>query len=411
MGEVLLEEFEEYYNNKIDLKYSKIKKAVKKLMIDIETNLVEIKNSVDRFQEAAGDIGEKATRSLNFFTDRINKQLDEIEIPDDNQITHENLTKLSNEVKKLFTVINEIARKALPKFHKEVQPQIKELNYLTRKLQKRLAIFNQFLKKKYGDLKSAEELVKKKLPKFFTLKDNIENVKMDLTNFENEFEERKNTQSELTAELMKLEKSDLFKELEKLRDELFKHKIKVNDELGFKKALKKLKVELEKNSSLVPGLDINYLKEFLKNPIQTLSNDTSNMQNFSELMVKLRHALEENKLNLKADKKEKTIEHINKIFDEKQLYKDIDKIKDLKSKIAEMEKKISEAGISSKLEEVKNQISINTVKLEHLENDLEKKNSDFTRYLNVLKKEREDFHDLLSQEIGEDVRIKIEFTF
>ncbi|MFX1239079.1 MAG: hypothetical protein ACFFAS_00585 [Promethearchaeota archaeon] len=412
MVEIALEEFEEYYNNKVDQKYAKIKKAVKKLMLDLEASLVEIKNSVDRFQEAAGELGNKQMRSLNMFMDRINKHLDEIEIPNDNEITYENITNLANEIKKLFTIINDVARKSLPKFQSEVQPQIKELNYLTRRLQKRLAIFNQFIQKKYGNIKNAEELVKRKLPKFFTLKENIENSKNDLTEFEQEFEKRKEDQSEFTAELMKLEKSDRFKNLEILKDELFKHKIKINDELSFKKALKKMKVELEKNSISVPGLDLNYLKEFLKNPIKTLSDDnTSSMEKFSELLVKLRHALEENKLNLKSDKKDKTIEHINKIFEEKALHKDIEKVKELKSKIVDMKKLIDEEGISEKLDEIKNKISLNTIKLEHLENDMEKKNNDFTRYLSTLKKEREEFQKLVNQEIEENIKIKIEFTF
>ena len=153
MVEVDLEELEEFYNNKVNALYSKIKKAVKKLVQEIDNGLNELRRSVEHFQDAGSDkkIGEKALRSLNFFTDRITKEIDEIEIPGDNEIFYDNLIKLLNSNKKLFQTINDIAKKSLPKFKNDVQPQIKELEYLSRKLRKRLTMFDEFLRKRYGD--------------------------------------------------------------------------------------------------------------------------------------------------------------------------------------------------------------------------------------------------------------------
>jgi len=411
MNEIELENFEDYYKEKINSIYSKIKKNINKLITDLETNLVDIRTSISHFEEATGgSLGDKALRSLKFFVDRINKEIDEISIPRENEIYHDKLMELSNSIKKLFTTINETARKALPKFQKEVQPQIKELNYLTRKLQKKLAIFNEFIRKRYGDVKNAEELINK-LPKLFSLRDNIENAKNDLTEFEKELEERNKIQEELNQELLELEKNQLLKEIKEQREVLFKLKIEINDELSFKKALKKLKVGLEKNTISVPGVDLNYLRDFLKNPTKLLANDTTDLQKFTSLLVKLRHALEENKLNLKSDKKDKTIEHINKIFEEKELHENIEKLKELQDEIKALKDKIVKEGLSDKSEEIKHQISLNTVKLEHLENDLNKKNNDFTRYLASLKEQREEFQNLVKKTIGEDLKVNISFSF
>jgi len=413
MAEVDLEELEDFYNDKVNTLYSKIKKAVKKLVQEIENGLNELRRSVEHFQEAGSDrkIGEKALRSLNFFTDRITKEIDEIEIPGDEEIFYDNLIRLLNDNKKLFQTINDIAKKSLPKFKKEVQPQLKELEYLSRKLRKRLAIFDEFLRKKYGDVRNAEELIKKKTPKMFSLKENIEHAKVDLDAFEEEYEDRNKNQELLNTKLMELEKNPLFKELEMEKNRLFQLRIKINDQLSFKKALKKMKVELEKETIHVPGVNINYLRDFLKNPIRVLSSDSKDLAKFSSLLVKLRHALEENKLNLKTDKKEKTIEHINTIFEEKVLHSEIEKVNDLKLKIKEIEAKISEVGLADQLEDIKNQISINTAKLEHLENDMNKKNSDYMRYLASLKNEREEFQRLIEDALGEHVKINITFSF
>ncbi len=410
MIEKNLEDFEEFYTEKINSLFSKIKKALRKLILEIRDNLIEIKVCLDHFLETGKEkIDQKAKKSLNLFSDRIRKEIDEIEIPE-KEITYDQTFDLLNSIKKLFTSINEIARKSLPKFQKEVQPQIKELNYITRKLGKKQAGLDEFLRKKYNEVKEAEYLLKK-LPKIFTLKENIEHAKADLDQFETELEERKKRQNELNTQLIELEKNILFKELEIEKDKQFQLQMKINDEIGFKKALKKFKFELEKGTSHVPNIDLNYLRDFLKNPIRILSSERKDLPKFTSLMVQLRHALEENRLNLKTDTKQKTIEHINAIFDEKILQTNIEKYLKLKEEIKAVEGKIQAAGLAEKLEELKNEISINTVKLEHINNDYDRKNKDYIRYLNSLKNDREEFQSLVEEILGEKVKLNIVFTF
>ncbi|TFG07219.1 MAG: hypothetical protein EU539_05495 [Promethearchaeota archaeon] len=411
MVEVDLEEFEEFYRERLNDQYYKIKKAVSKILSDIQDGLIDIKICMDHFQESATQkVDEKSLRSLKLFYDRIKNSIDEIEIPEDDHTTYENLNRLLNSIKKLFTTINEIARKSLPKFQKQVQSEIKELNYVTRKLGKKQAILDRFLRKKYGEVKSSEDLLKK-LPKFFSLRTNIENAKTDLDNFEKEINEKESLLENLNSELLKLEKSDLFKELDSKKDELFQLRLKINDQLGFKKALKKLKFGLEKESLHISNLDLNYLRDILKNPISTLRKEEPHLPKLTSILVQLRHTLEENKLNLKSETKEKTIEQINIIFDEKKLHDDIEKLNQLRNNIKEIENKIKKAGLAEKLEDVKNQISLNTVKLEHVQADYDRRNKDYLRYLATLKQEREDFQKSIEQVIEEPLKINISFEF
>lgn len=405
-----LDEFEDFYKEKLNSQFFKIKKFTNKSLQDIRKSLIEIKVCLDHFLETGKEkIDQKAKKSLNFFSDRIRREIDEIEIPEE-EINYDNIMDLLNSIKKLFTSINEIARKSLPKFHKEVQAELKELNYHTRKLGKKQAQLDEFMRKKYTNVKDAEYLLKK-LPKLFSLKENIEHAKIDLNEFENELEERKTKLEELNSELINLEKNELFNELEAEKEKLFQLQMSINNEIGFKKALKKFKFELEKGTVHVPNIELNYLRDFLKNPIKMLSNERKDLPKFTSLMVQLRHVLEENKLNLKSETKQKTIEQINAIFDEKLLQAKIEDYLKLKEVIKELEKQIEEAGLTQKLEELKNQISSNTIKLEHIEADYNRKNKDYTRYLSALKTEREDFQNLVEEILKEGVKLNITFSF
>jgi len=410
MTEIVLEEFEDFYKEQLDSQFYKVKKAVKKQISDIRENLLEIKVCTDHFLEAGeGNVDEKALKSLHLFSDRIKKEIEEIEVPEE-EITYDAMHDLLNSIKKLFTTINDIAKKSLPKFQKQVQAEIKELSYITRKLGNKQKVMDEFLRKKYTELKDAEYLLKK-VPKLFTLKENIEHAKADLEQFEKELAEREKEQEELTLDLTGIEKNEFFKELEKAEEDLAQLRMKINNQFGFKKALKKLKFELEKDTMHIPNVNIYFLKDFLKNPINALVSESKDLPKFLALLVQLRHVLEENKLNLKTDVRDKTVQQINTIFDNKTIQEDIVNIKNQYIIIDEIKKKIDQEGLAVQREEVKSKISTNTVKLEHLEHDLDRKNKDYLRYLSALKNEREEIQNSVSKVINQDVKINITFSF
>jgi hypothetical protein len=363
MVEIILEEFEDFYKQKIEDEFSKLRKGAHKLIDDIQENLIEIKICMDHFIETGeGRVDSKAMRSLNFFSDRVKKEINDVNVPED-EISFENILKLVNSIKKLFNSINDVARKSLPKFKSEVQTEIKELNYLTRKLGKKQNILDKYVRKKYTPVKEAEELLDK-LPKFFNLRENIENAKKDLDDFQEEKQQIEQELEDLNKQLLVLEKNELFKNLDDLRDKIFKLRLKINNQLVFKKALKKLRVEIERENIHLTNLDVNYIKDFLKSPLNVLLKEEKESRKFTSLLVQLRHVLEENKLNLKTDKREKSIEQINEIFDKRELFDDVEKYKDLKNEVNETKKKIKDKGLDEKVEDVKNEIAVYTQKLE-----------------------------------------------
>ena len=124
MVEISLEEFEDYYKEKLNQLFFKIKRIVKKLIEEINGDLVGIKLCMDHFLEISDKIDQKSLRSLNLFSERIKSYVDEIKVPEsDNDINYTNLNDLLNAIKKLLTSIFEIAKKSLPKFQKAREKQ------------------------------------------------------------------------------------------------------------------------------------------------------------------------------------------------------------------------------------------------------------------------------------------------
>ncbi|MHA1471586.1 MAG: hypothetical protein ACTSQW_00645 [Promethearchaeota archaeon] len=410
MIEIPLEEFEDFYKERLESQFFKVKKAVKKILTDIKEILLEIKVCTDHFIEAGeGNVDEKALKSLHLFSDKIRKEIDEVGVPEED-INYDAMYNLLNSIKKLFTNINDIAKKSVPKFQKQLQSEIKELSYITRKLSNKQKILDNFLRKKYTDVKDAEYLLKK-LPKIYTLKENIEKAKSDLVEFENELEERQLELENLTEALKNIEKNELFKELDQREAKLASLKMNINNQFGFKKALKKLKFEMEKDTLRNPNINIYFLKDFLKNPISSLVSESGELPKFSAMLIQLRYILEDNKLNLKSEVKDKTIQQINTIFEEKNIQKEIENLKITSSEIEDTKKKIELEGLAVKREEIKNKISLNTVKVEHLENDLDRKNKDYVRYLTSLKTEREGIQKSIVEAINQEVKLNITFNF
>jgi chromosome segregation ATPase len=410
MIEIPLEEFEDFYKERLESQFFKVKKAVKKILTDIKEILLEIKVCTDHFIEAGeGNVDEKALKSLHLFSDKIRKEIDEVGVPEED-INYDAMYNLLNSIKKLFTNINDIAKKSVPKFQKQLQSEIKELSYITRKLSNKQKILDNFLRQKYTDVKDAEYLLKK-LPKIYTLKENIEKAKSDLVKFENELEERQLELENLTEALKNIEKNELFEELDQREAKLASLKMNINNQFGFKKALKKLKFEMEKDTLKNPNINIYFLKDFLKNPINSLVSESRELPKFSAMLIQLRYILEDNKLNLKSEVKDKTIQQINTIFEKKNIQKEIENLKITSSEIEDTKKKIELEGLAVKREEIKNKISLNTVKVEHLENDLDRKNKDYVRYLTSLKTEREGIQKSIVEAINQEVKLNITFNF
>lgn len=358
--------------------------------------------------EAKENLDQKANKSLTYFTERVKKDINIIEIPED--MTYEKLSTLLKEIKKLFELITDISRKTIPKFQRDFQAEIKDLHYYTRKLGQKGGILDKFLREKYKKIREAENLINK-LPKLFALKNNIENAKNSINEIGNEKEDVAIQLESLKNELLKFEDHALFKKQSDLNNDLFHLKMDINDNLKFKKALKKLRVEVERGNIKLRNISIDDIKDFFKDPIVNLCKDSKDLRKLSILLVQLRKTLESNELKLKTTKKESTIEHINQILSGNELKENIEKYKHLQEEISNLEKEINETGLSKKIFQLKEKIASASLKKDHLENDFKKKNDDYLSYLKKLKEEREKFSKMVEGITDERIKIAITFSF
>ncbi|MGV9200373.1 MAG: hypothetical protein ACOC4M_16320, partial [Promethearchaeia archaeon] len=188
-------------------------------------------------------------------------------------------------------------------------------------------------------------------------------------------------------------------------------KLKIKDQLHFKKALKKLKFEINKGDIPVSGVSVRDIDNFLKRPVRNLVNQSKDLRQFSSLLVQVRHVLEENLLNIKNETKEKTIEQINKFFDDKKIQEDVEKLRILKQEVKDLKTEIKKVGLADKVENLKDEISHNSIQLDRAENNLNRKKKDYLRYLARLKKEREIFQNSVERVIEEPIKLSITFSF
>ncbi len=390
--------------------FSKVKRKAQKLIDSIDDSLINLKKSIDRMEksEAKENLDEKANKSLSYFTERVKKDVNIIEIPED--MTYEKLSTLLKEIKKLFELITDISRKTIPKFQRDFQAEIKDLHYYTRKLGQKGGILDKFLREKYKKIREAENLINK-LPKLFALKNNIENAKNSINKIGNEKDDVEIQWESLKNEFLQFEDHALFKKQSDLNNDLFNLKIDINDNLKFKKALKKLRVEIERGNIKLRNISIDDIKDFLKDPIANLCKDSKDLRKLSDLLVQLRLTLESNELNLKTSKKETTIEQINQILSGNELKENIEKYKHLQEEISNLEKEINDIGLSKKITQLKEKIATASLKKDHLENDFKKKNDDYHLYLRKLKEERERFVKMVEDITDEKIKIAITFTF
>lgn len=390
--------------------FSKVKRKAQKLIESIEQSLIDLKKSIDRMEksEAKENLDQKANKSLSYFTERVKKDINIIEIPED--MTYEKLSTLLKEIKKLFELITDISRKTIPKFQRDFQAEIKDLHYYTRKLGQKGGILDKFLREKYKKIREAENLINK-LPKLFALKNNIENAKNSINEIGNEKEDVVIQLESLKNELLKFEDHALFKKQSDLNNDLFNLKIDINDNLKFKKALKKLRVEVERGNIKLRNISIDDIKDFFKDPIVNLCKDSKDLRKLSILLVQLRISLESNELKLKTTKKESTIEHINQILSGNELKENIERYKHLQEEISNLEKEINDTGLSKNISQLKEKIASASLKKDHLENDFKKKNDDYLSYLKKLKEEREKFSKMVEGITDERIKIAITFSF
>ncbi len=408
MTEISLENLDSYYTEQLNIVYAKQKKVLKKFVERLERHIVELKNSIDKMRQRKDtiELEEQAERYVDRFYNKVKENLDIIEVPDNP--TAEGTYKLIEEIKKLFVNMNELGRKNIPRFAKEFQLELKEIDFITRKISEQYMRIDVFIRKKYDETKDAENLVKH-FPKLENTVERIINTKTTVDNFTHDVESREKELQDLEQEIITIENDPLFKTQSNLEKKLFDLRIEFDNKLKFRKALKKLKKKVEQQATR--GITPELVKKYLSDPYTTIVNEGENHPKLTEFLIQLRYLLEQGSLNLKADAKNKLLQNIDQIVSKGVLHSIIIDYKTLRTELKEIQDNPEQKTLNERLTELKGLYSLKTQELEHLKADANHKSTEYRHLLEKLKSDRDNIQKNLKKFINQDVEIRITLKF
>ncbi|TFG20922.1 MAG: hypothetical protein EU530_01860 [Promethearchaeota archaeon] len=408
MSEIPLEDLEEYYTEQVNAYYAKQKKFLKKLVERLEKFIVELKNAIDKMRERKDtiELDEQATRYVDRFYVKVKENLDGIEVPDNP--TAEGVYNLIDEIKKLFLNMNELGRKNIPRFAKEFQLELKEIDFITRKIGEQMARIDVFIRKKYEEPKQAESL-SKQFPKLENVVQRIINTKTTVDKFNLDVETLSKELEDTEHGIIEIENNPLFQKQSELEKKLFDLRIEFDNKLKFRKALKKLKKKVD--AGAFRGITPDKVKKYISDPYTTIVNEGETHPELTEFLIQLRYMLEQGGLNLKTDAKSKLLQNIEQIVSKGVLKPIINEYQEIKSNLQEIIDNPKQQTLYERLTELKELYSIKTQEMEHLKADATHKSTEYRYLLEKLKTDRDEIQDKVREYVNQEITVKISLKF
>ncbi|MBU4501857.1 MAG: hypothetical protein KKA79_04640 [Nanoarchaeota archaeon] len=317
---------------KTDIKDAKVEDRVKTF---VKGNLPAYSNAVNFFLKKV-DVPEKVNHvELEIFCNNFENDFEDL-----NKKTYRN-----------FQIIKEIVGKELENVAKSV---------------KKLDIVVKNIKKDSKKLKGFSE-IQDKIDFIKTSFENKERNSLRRSELEKENEELKNSCKKLEKNIGKLKNSDATKELEDLKskkDNTQRKIIDLDNNLitlfsPFQKALKKY------NNMFF----VNKVEDYIQNPVSTLSEDSE--LEILKFLKDVEKMINENKIELKEDKKKKVFENITKL-DESFFRTFLSKRNSLNDKISSINNDIDSNTVMEEITEFEKELNVKSFKVENVSRDIEK---------------------------------------
>lgn len=406
--EIPLENLDSYYTERLNAFYAKQKKFLKKLVERLEKYIIELKNAIDKMRERKDtiELDDQATRYVDRFYSKVKENLDIIKVPDNP--TAEGVYTLIDEIKKLFLNMNELGRKTIPRIAKEFQLELKEIDFITRKIGEQMARVDVFIRKKYEAPKQAESL-SKQFPKLENVVQRIINTKSTVDKFKIDLEALTKELGGIEQNIIDIENNPLFQKQSELEKKLFDLRINFDNKLKFRKALKKLKKKVD--SGAFRGITQDRVKKYISDPYNTIAKEGENHPKLTEFLIQLRYMLEQGGLNLKADAKNKLLQNIEQIVSKGVLKPIITEYQVIRTELQEIKDNPEQKTLNEKLTELKELYSIKTQELEHLNADAKHKNTEYRHLLERLKNDRDEIQAKVKDYVDQEITVKISLKF
>jgi predicted nucleic acid-binding Zn-ribbon protein len=406
--EIPLENLDVYYTEQLNIYYAKQKKALKKFVERLEKFIIDLKSAIDkmRARKDSIELDEQAIRYVERFYSKVKENLDVIQVP--NNPTAEGVYNLIDEIKKLFINMNELGRKNIPRFAKEFELELKEIDFITRKISEQYMRIDVFIRKKYSATKDAEAL-SKQFPKLENVVERIINTKSTVDNFNHDLAILENELVELEQGIIDIENNPLFVKQSELEKKLFDLRIDFDNKLKFRKALKKLKKKVDPGT--FRGITPEMVKKYISDPYTTIVNEGETHPQLTEFLIQVRYMLEQGGLNLKTDAKNKLLQNIEQIVSHGVLHPIIAHYQTVRDELNEINNNPEQQTLNDRLNELKELYSIKTQELDHLKADANHKSTEYRHLLEKLKNDRDEIHQKIKEYIDQDVTVKISLKF
>jgi hypothetical protein len=418
MKEVDLPELNEWYSAKIKNQFKKEHKILGQFMDQAQREIAETANALKGWSKPRGSgkkgeqiepLDENSQKILERFVERISTTLIEIKIPSKHiELNYDNLQDYIASIRNLYAIYNETGKKTVPKFQKQYNIELRELDMHLRKIGELTQKVDVFLRKNYQEGKNAEALMKK-IPRLQSGIEKIVLTKSQLEETENQFTSMKEKLAEMESSLEKISQDPAIIQLETIENQERQKTLILDDELKFKKALKKLKNAMEKGKSVGRMINENTLRAYLKNPVETLILEGPSTPDLRDLLLKLRIILEdeEDPLELKGELKEKMIENINQIINKEILKPYIEEFRSMRDSKQKVQQEIAQKGLDAQRADIKEKLAQLTLDTEHFENDLNRRKREYREYIEKVSIDREELQRSVKELTDEEVKIRI----
>jgi DNA repair exonuclease SbcCD ATPase subunit len=418
MKEVSLSELEVWYKDQLKNRFKKEHKVLKQLMDQIQKEIAETKNALKTWPEprkaskkgeVVEPLDEKSQAILERFVERIIAQFNEMKLPSvHNELNYDNCQDFLASIRTLYAVYNDVGKKSIPKFQKQYNIEIKELDMHLRKLGEIGQKIEVFLRKNYQEGKAAEGLVNK-IPRLQTSIDRIGQIKIQIEQTDTQFQQMKQTLKQYEDQLIEISKDELLIKAEELEKAERQKSAILDEELKFKKAFKKLRKTMEKGKFLRSNINEGALRGYTKDAVEYVVREGPNINDLRDLLIKLRIILEDESdpLEIKGELKDKMLENIDLIINKDYLKPFIEELQQIKADRQSLQIKINEKGIENQRNEIKEKLSQLTQDAEHFENDLNRRKREYRELIEKVSSDREELLKAVKEQTGEDIKLKI----
>ncbi len=408
MSQIPLDELESWYKSRLEEKFSKARQNVRKTLEKTILQLAQMRESLKRIEDKEVEIKDDRTKkSLERFLAKYAEEFDKVRMPE--EITYRELKKIIDNVQKLFVAMNEIGRAHIPRLVSLYKEELKEIEFGSRKLGDEIRHLDDFLRKKYTDAQEAEGLIDK-MQNFPQIIDKIERTRAklgELTEQKKKFEEES---ARLEKELIDTEHDESLTKYTSLRNKVFQAKADLDLHLKFKKGLQKAKVLMAKDPRFLKGVTENQLKDFLKDPVESVILQGENTPQLIEMLIQLRLAIEGGRLELKSDTKDRILENVQEIIEKRILKDGIHQILELNAQIKDLQKQVDNKGLITKVDGLKENIARLTSEMQHLVGEIERTKDEYDQAVQKLKDMRETVQSSIKKHVGQEVKIQIKIS-